>query len=105
MPTETTGWRCTTCGFVLFVPVPASLSVSQLGLYNDARFPGRSIVVLNRHVAALEDLADSERNAFWADATTVGRAVKRVTGCARVNYAVLGNAEPHLHVHVIPRRP
>lgn len=26
-----------------------------------------------------------------------------MTAAARINYAVLGNAEPHLHVHLIPR--
>jgi diadenosine tetraphosphate (Ap4A) HIT family hydrolase len=28
-----------------------------------------------------------------------------VTGAPRINYAVLSNAEPHLHAHLIPRQP
>jgi diadenosine tetraphosphate (Ap4A) HIT family hydrolase len=30
--------------------------------------------------------------------------VLQVTGARRINYEILGNVEPALHVHVIPRR-
>jgi diadenosine tetraphosphate (Ap4A) HIT family hydrolase len=33
----------------------------------------------------------------------LGDALLKVTGAARINYAILGNAEPALHAHVIPR--
>jgi diadenosine tetraphosphate (Ap4A) HIT family hydrolase len=98
-------WRCRTCGFHLYVPIQASLRTSHLGLYSDARFPGRALLALDRHVTSLEELDDAERDALWADAVTAGRAIRRATSCARINYAVLGNAEPHLHVHLVPRRP
>jgi len=38
-------YRCATCGFELHHPI-ATLSVSALGLYDDARFPGRCILAL-----------------------------------------------------------
>ncbi|HJQ01549.1 MAG TPA: hypothetical protein VJ851_08105 [Jatrophihabitans sp.] len=98
-------WRCHTCGFTLYIPVPASLTTSQLGLYSDARFPGRAILAFNQHAEQLEELSSDDRAAFWADGVKVGAAIKRVTGSRRINYAVLGNAEPHLHLQLIPRKP
>lgn len=99
------GRECSFCGFGLFNPVQVELQVSRLGLYSDARFPGRAILMFKDHRVDLEDLDREEMCSFWQDATRVGGALKRVSGATRVNYAVLGNAEPHLHIHLIPRRP
>lgn len=35
--------------------------------------------------------------------TKVGEVVKGAVGAKRMNYAILGNAVPHVHAHVIPR--
>ena len=96
---------CTFCGFGLYHAINASLQVSRAGVYDDARFPGRVIMMLNRHHEQIETLDPGELAKFWEVAIKVGLAVKRVTGASRINYAVLGNAEPHLHVHIIPRHP
>ena len=85
-------------------PVEASLQVSHLGLYSDSRFPGRALLAFDHHATQLDELGDNGRNASWAGATAVAGAIKQATGSA-VNYAVLGNANAHLHVHLIPRRP
>ncbi len=99
-------WRCPTCDFHMYLPVPApSLRVTRLGLYSDARFPGRCLLAFTGHVTHMEDLAPDVLAAFWADAARVGAAVRRIHGAQRVNYAVLGNADPHLHVHIVPRQP
>jgi diadenosine tetraphosphate (Ap4A) HIT family hydrolase len=34
----------------------------------------------------------------------VGRALKTVTACSKLNIAALGNVVPQLHVHIIARR-
>lgn len=99
-------WTCEECGFSLFIPVQApGLKISRLGLYSDGRFPGRCILVLNTHAEHIELLDGQTRSDFWSDAVHVGRAVKASTGSPRVNYAILGNATPHLHIHIIPRQP
>lgn len=103
--TQQAQWQCPDCGFALYLPVRTSLTHSQLGLYSDARFPGRAILAFNDHVEQLEDLTAEGRAGFWSDAVKVGTAIKRATGSLRINYAVLGNAEPHLHIHLVPRRP
>jgi diadenosine tetraphosphate (Ap4A) HIT family hydrolase len=32
-----------------------------------------------------------------------GDALLAVTGCLRVNYDILGNSDPALHAHIVPR--
>lgn len=102
---QNAGWKCDRCGFELYLPVPAdSLSVTLLGLYNDSRFPGRSLLAFEQHVEHMDELSPTQLHEFWGDATKVGAALRAITGADRINYAVLGNAEHHLHVHLIPRQ-
>lgn len=99
-------WACPSCGFELWLPVEApALSSTRLGLYDDGRFPGRCLVVHREHHEHLDALSEAALSGFWADVAQVGGAVRRLTGAARVNYAVLGNGTRHLHAHVIPRQP
>jgi diadenosine tetraphosphate (Ap4A) HIT family hydrolase len=97
-------YRCGACGFELRNHV-GDLSASQVGLFDDARFPGRSLVVYESHVEDVNDLSFERASAFFEDCRRAGRAIASATGAERINYAILGNAEPHLHCHVIPRRP
>lgn len=46
---------CKVCGFELWLPTHQYPN-STLGLYNDARFPGRSILKLNEHYTEFESL-------------------------------------------------
>lgn len=99
-------WSCTECGFELYYPVETGgLAVSHLGLYADAKFRGRALLAYGDHAEQLEQLTGGELSAFWADAVAVGEVLKAIVGASRVNYAVLGNAERHLHIHIIPRVP
>ena len=54
-------------------------------------------------VSDLHDLAPVDRLQFLDDLARLGQAVVEVTGAYRVNYEMLGNVEPALHAHVIPR--
>lgn len=102
--TPSTHIGCPTCGFTLWNRV-AVLTVSTVGLYNDARFPGRSILVLNDHHEDLTQLPADLAAAYTADLHTYAAALKTVTGSERLNYAILGNTEPHVHWHIFPRQP
>jgi diadenosine tetraphosphate (Ap4A) HIT family hydrolase len=95
---------CGTCGFKLWLPV-ARLQVATLGLYDDARFPGRALLMFDDHVEHLEDVSPEQACAFLEDARAAARAIKLTARSPRVNYAVLGNTQPHLHWHLIPRQP
>jgi len=62
-----------------------------------------AVVFRRRHVAAFTELTPDELRDYWADIQDVGRAVELVCQPAHVNYLLLGNIVPHLHVHVVPR--
>ena len=36
--------------------------------------------------------------------STAARAIQAAVGAFKMNYEVLGNADPHLHCHLIPRQ-
>lgn len=54
-------------------------------------------------VADLHLLDSAARARFLLDMGLLGEAVMEVTGARRINYEMLGNVEPALHAHVIPR--
>jgi diadenosine tetraphosphate (Ap4A) HIT family hydrolase len=54
-------------------------------------------------VPDLNALSGDERRQFLDDMAALGDAVLAVTGAERINYEILGNVEPALHAHVIPR--
>lgn len=95
-------YRCPVCAFAVFVPV-ASLVVSEVGLYDDDRFPGRCILVLRKHYEHLDLVPEDLAYHFLDDARTLGNVLRTQFNAERINYAVLGNVERHVHGHVIPR--
>ncbi len=54
-------------------------------------------------VPTLNALGAQERGQFLLDMARLGDALLKVTDALRINYAILGNLEPALHAHVIPR--
>jgi diadenosine tetraphosphate (Ap4A) HIT family hydrolase len=54
-------------------------------------------------VADLNALVGDARQQFLDDMAALGDAVLEATGAERINYEILGNVEPALHAHVIPR--
>ena len=54
-------------------------------------------------VPDLNALRGELRRQFLDDMAALGDAVLAVTGAERINYEILGNVEPALHAHVIPR--
>jgi diadenosine tetraphosphate (Ap4A) HIT family hydrolase len=54
-------------------------------------------------VPSLNALGAQERSQFLVDMARLGDALLKVTSAQRINYAILGNVEPALHAHVIPR--
>jgi diadenosine tetraphosphate (Ap4A) HIT family hydrolase len=64
---------------------------------------GYSLLLPDPVVPDLNALAGEARTQFLLDMARLGDAVLRVTGAERINYEILGNIEPALHAHVIPR--
>jgi diadenosine tetraphosphate (Ap4A) HIT family hydrolase len=95
---------CPQCGFELWKPIGA-FEFSDLGLYDDARFPGRCILSLRPHYEQFDELPEHLRSAFMNEVAIASKAIRLATGANRVNMSILGNAEAHVHAHLIPRYP
>jgi diadenosine tetraphosphate (Ap4A) HIT family hydrolase len=94
---------CDKCGFGLTEPI-AALAVSDLGFISDDRFPGRCVVMLHQHATELFDVSPAVRHAFADDVSAAARAIKLAVSAFKMNYEILGNADPHVHCHLIPRQ-
>lgn len=97
-------FACGVCGFSLWLPI-AELEVSMLGLYSDRRFPGRCILALKDHAEHWDGLNHDLLHKFVDESQIAVGAIRKATGVERVNLAVLGNTDPHIHFHLIPRNP
>jgi diadenosine tetraphosphate (Ap4A) HIT family hydrolase len=64
---------------------------------------GYSLLLPDPVVPDLNALRGPERTAFLEDMVLVGDALLALTDAVRVNYEILGNADPALHAHVFPR--
>ncbi len=64
---------------------------------------GYSILLPDPLVSSLNELNAAKRVEYLCDMATVGDALMEVTGAYRINYAILGNSEPILHAHIVPR--
>ena len=65
--------------------------------------PGYCLLLPDPVVPHLNALSAEARRQFLDDMTRLGDAVLAMTGAERINYEILGNVEPALHAHVIPR--
>ena len=78
--------------------------VSEAILERNAIANGHAAVVFRgRHVADLTGLSANELADYWTDIQDVGRIIERLFQPCHMNYMLLGNIAPHLHVHVVPR--
>ena len=66
--------------------------------------PGYSVVVFRGRLVPDPTLLDPvETLAFWSAVAVAARAIEAVFGSCHLNYQILGNAMPHVHVHIVPR--
>ena len=64
---------------------------------------GYCVLLPDPVVTDLHVMSEPARQRFLVDMGMLGQAVAEVTGAERINYEMLGNVEPALHAHVIPR--
>jgi diadenosine tetraphosphate (Ap4A) HIT family hydrolase len=73
-------------------------------LFGERQFVRGYVLLLPEPVVpTLNALGAQERGQFLLDMARLGDALLKVTDALRINYAILGNLEPALHAHVIPR--
>ena len=77
---------------------------SGWAVLGDSQFlKGYCLLLPDPVVPDLNALDLDGRKQFLQDMTIIGDALLEVTGAYRINYDILGNLEPALHAHVIPR--
>jgi diadenosine tetraphosphate (Ap4A) HIT family hydrolase len=64
---------------------------------------GYSLLLPDPVVESLNALSHAQRAEYLCDMALVGDALLEVTGAYRINYAILGNTDPALHAHIVPR--
>ncbi|MDG2341297.1 MAG: hypothetical protein P8L32_08895 [Paracoccaceae bacterium] len=64
---------------------------------------GYCVILADPVVPSINDLSEKERVQYSLDVLRAGDALLKVTNAYRINYETLGNTEPALHTHIIPR--
>ncbi|MGI9470396.1 MAG: HIT family protein [Rubripirellula sp.] len=64
---------------------------------------GYSLILPDPVVSDLNQLKADERATLFHEVSILGDALLEITDAVRINYEILGNLEPALHVHVFPR--
>ncbi|MCE9664561.1 HIT family protein [Halomonas sp. M5N1S17] len=80
------------------------LSLCQVRLMDDARFPWLVLIPRRSGVSEIFDLSEEDQQRLWYEATQVGRMLKALAKGDKLNIASLGNVVTQLHVHVVVRR-
>ena len=84
----------------------AELETGYAVLGDDQRRRGWTLLLCKVHASELHELDGPFRVRFLQDMALLAEAVWRATaplGVRKLNYELLGNADPHLHWHVFPR--
>ena len=66
-------------------------------------YRGYCILFAKRHVTELYLMPREESRALFDEVVAVSEAIAAVTEPWKMNYACLGNTEPHVHWHLTPR--
>ena len=72
-------------------------------LYDIQFLRGYTIFTADPVVTSINELDRGQREHYLGDMALIGDALLEVTGANRINYGILGNSDPFLHAHIIPR--
>ena len=72
-------------------------------LANIQLFRGYCILQSDPVTESLNSLTILQREQYLRDMVIIGDAILEATNAYRINYATLGNLEPVLHSHIVPR--
>lgn len=79
------------------------LGLCELRVMNDCRWPWLIMVPQRPEIEEIHDMAPLDQAMLTFEVNMVSQALKKVTGCTKINTAALGNIVRQLHVHVIAR--
>jgi len=109
MPPADVSPRCGICAAIdrirarKFDDFIAELPHGWLILGDQQRYRGYCIVFAKTHAREMYELARGEAAALMDETIRAAEAIAAVTHPWKMNYACLGNQEPHVHWHLHPR--
>ena len=91
-------------------PAHLILEDTDVVAFLDARpvFPGHTLVVPRHHYGTVSDLPDGMAGRLWDAAARVSKAQRAALDAAGTFFGlndVVSQSVPHVHLHVVPRRP
>jgi diadenosine tetraphosphate (Ap4A) HIT family hydrolase len=66
-------------------------------------YRGYSLFLYKHHKTELHELESDERRTFLEEMSQLAGAIHKTVNPDKMNYELLGNGEPHMHWHLIPR--
>lgn len=81
-----------------------SLSLCEVLLMNDARFPWLILVPRRNGLVEILDLPSAVQLELWQEVQHVAAVLRDVAPCDKLNIGALGNIVRQLHVHVLARK-
>lgn len=79
------------------------LGLCELRVMNDRRWPWLILVPQRPGIEELHDLTPLDQAMMTFESNLVAQALKRATGCTKINSGALGNIVRQLHFHVVAR--
>ncbi|WEG15167.1 HIT family protein [Alkalihalophilus pseudofirmus] len=79
--------------------------VGHIDRNGDPNYLGHIMIDLKRHVPTLGDMNMEEAKAFGMITARVSKALIESENAEHIYSYVMGDAVPHLHMHLVPRYP
>ena len=79
------------------------LGLCELRMMDDRRWPWLVLVPQRSGVEEVHDLTPLDQAMLTFETNMVAQALKKHTGCTKINTAAIGNIVRQLHVHVVAR--
>lgn len=79
------------------------LGLCELRVMNDRRWPWLLLIPQRPGAVEIHDLTPLDQAMLTFEANMVAQALKKATGCTKINSGSLGNIVRQLHIHIIAR--
>ncbi len=80
-----------------------ALSLCDVLLMNDSRFPWLILVPRVAQASEIIDLEELLKTTLWQEVDEAARELRALTSCDKLNIGTLGNMVRQLHIHIIGR--
>lgn len=79
------------------------LGLCEMRLMRDSRWPWIILVPQRPDITEFHDLSPLDQTMLTFETTLASEALKKVTGCEKINIGALGNVVAQFHMHVVAR--